>query len=177
MNRRLLIKNLALFSGGLLLLPSCLKKEEQKEVSEACNALAVTREQQALLAEVSETIIPATDTAGAKALGLHCFVLTMVSDCYEKDVQEKFKEGMLQFNEMANGEFGGDFVACNAEQRNQLLTALEAKQAAPDVLTFYNITKKEVVKGFLNSKLVMTELRKYELVPARYDGYFPVKSA
>lgn len=177
MNRRLSIKNLALFSGGVLLLPSCLKKEEQKEVSLARNALAVTREQQTLLAEVVEAIIPATDTAGAKALSLHCFVLIMVSDCYENEEQGRFIDGMLQFNKMAKGEFGGDFVACNQQQRNQLLTALEAKQALPDVLTFYSITKREAITGFLNSKLVMTELRKYELVPARYDGYFPVKSA
>lgn len=175
-NRRLLIKNLALFSGGVLLLPSCLKKEEKKDISKEFNTLGVSKDQEALLAEVVETIIPATDTAGAKDLNLQLFVLTMVADCYEKEEQERFLAGLDRFNQMAENNFDKSFVKCNPDQQQQLLKKLEANEAPQEVLGFYAVTKNEVIKGFLNSKLVMTELRRYELVPARYNGYFPVKS-
>jgi hypothetical protein len=34
-----------------------------------------------------------------------------------------------------------------------------------------------VIQGFMNSKYVMTDLKQYELVPGRYNGYFPVKTS
>jgi len=177
MNRRVLIKNLVLVSGGVILLPSCLNKEEKRESRSSFKNLSFTKDQETLLGEVAETIIPETDTPGAKALGLHSFVLTMLADCYEKPEQERFIIGLNLLDNIARSDFETGFVKCTPEQKMELLRTMEAGEAAPEVLSFYNITKNEVIKGFLNSKLVMTELRKYELVPARYNGYFPVKSA
>ena len=43
-----------------------------------------------LLAELVETFIPKTDTLGAKDLGVHQFIKTMLKDCYTPKAQADF---------------------------------------------------------------------------------------
>ncbi len=177
MNRRVMIKGLTLVSGSILFLPSCLHQEEKKKAAVQLNNLSLDSDQEQLLAEIAETIIPTTDSAGAKALGLPQFVWTMVDDCYAKDDQEAFLKGLDQVEEMADQKFGRSFIKCTTEQRHEVLFDLEANKGQSEAQFFYTIAKGELIKGYLNSKLVMTQFRKYELVPGRYDGYFPVEKA
>ncbi|TXK45730.1 gluconate 2-dehydrogenase subunit 3 family protein [Pontibacter qinzhouensis] len=172
MDRRSVIKNLVLFSGAVVLLPSCIT--EEKKASIRLENLAVSEGQERVLAEVAETILPATDTAGAKELGLHLFVLKMLDDCHNKQDQKAFMTGLAQFEEMVKKQYGSAFPDCSLEQRQEAIAALNNKKAPQDVLTFYSIMKNETIKGYLNSELVMTKLRVYELIPGRYDGYYPV---
>ncbi len=51
-----------------------------------------------MLAELAETILPKTDTPGAKDLAAHLFALKMVDDCYTKTNQEKYMKGMKDLN-------------------------------------------------------------------------------
>lgn len=176
MNRRVMIKGLALVGGSILFLPSCLQ-QEKKKASIVLNNLSLNSNQEELLAEIAETIIPTTDSAGAKALELPQFVWTMVDDCYAKDDQEAFLKGLDQVDDMSDEKFGRSFIQCTAEQRHEILSDLEDNKGKSEAQLFYTIAKGELIKGYLNSKLVMTQFRKYELVPGRYDGYFPVEKA
>jgi hypothetical protein len=36
--------------------------------------------------------------------------------------------------------------------------------------------KQQTINGYMNSKYVMTNLVVWELIPGRYNGYFPVKA-
>ena len=99
MQRRTALKNLLLFAGGTVLLPSCL--HEDKKATIPLNHLKVSADQEALLAEIAETIIPKTDTPGAKELGIHQFVLTMVDDCMKKDDQVNFMNGLDEVDALA----------------------------------------------------------------------------
>lgn len=177
MNRRVMIKGLALVGGSILFLPSCLQQEEKKKATIVLNNLSLNSHQEELLAQIAETIIPATDSAGAKALELPQFVWTMVDDCYAKDDQETFLKGLDQVDEMAEQKFKRSFMTCSIDQRHEVLADLEAHKGKSEAQFFYGVAKGELIKGYLNSKLVMTEFRKYELVPGRYNGYFPVDKA
>src|SRR6218665_1941113 len=95
MERRTAIRHMALLCASAMLLPSCL--ENKKSTSLDLKQLTVTAEQEQLLAELVETIIPKTDTPGARELGVHLFVLKMVDDCYAKEEQEKFLSGLQVF--------------------------------------------------------------------------------
>ncbi|QCR21312.1 gluconate 2-dehydrogenase subunit 3 family protein [Pontibacter sp. SGAir0037] len=175
MRRRSVVKSLLFFTGGVMILPSCIT--EERKASVLLNNLSVSEDQEKLLAEVAETIIPQTDTPGAKQMGLHLFVLKMLDDCQEEKEQKAFMNGLKQFEELTQKQFGASFTACNPKQRQEILTKLEARNAPEDVLAFYKIMKDQTIKGYLNSKVVMTELRVYELIPARYNGYFPANKA
>jgi hypothetical protein len=57
------------------------------------------------------------------------------------------------------------------------MAAVNAGQATQEVVAFYQILKKQTITGYLNSELVMTKLRIYELVPSRYIAYYPLKAS
>ncbi len=48
---------------------------------------AFSEENISFLDEVAETILPQTNTAGAKAAGVGLFMTVMVNDCYTKEDQ------------------------------------------------------------------------------------------
>lgn len=177
MNRRSAIKNLAIVAGGILILPSCLQDQKKGKASIKLTKLDLDIDQENLLAEIAETIIPQTDTPGAKSLKLHLFAMKMVNDCYEKEDQEKFVKGLKALQENAKEKFDKPFEALSKKEKEQLLVSIEqSKDEKDNEVHFYNIMKYRTIQGYMNSKYVMTNLVKYELVPGRYNGYFPVKA-
>ena len=61
-----------------------------------------TEEQAGLVSQLAETIIPKTDTPGAKDAGVPSFIDLVVKDCYKKEDQEKFVAGLKAFDEQSN---------------------------------------------------------------------------
>src|SRR6185295_2251084 len=93
MNRRAAIRNFVVFSAGVALIPSCMQ-EGKSRPSVTLKNIPLTGEQEKMLAALTETILPKTNTPGAADLASHLFVLKMVDDCYEKSDREKFIKGM-----------------------------------------------------------------------------------
>jgi len=163
-------------AGGLALLPSCLRDSGKSTI--ALKNIDITLDQENELAEIAETIIPRTSTPGAKELKLHLYVLKMLDDCYEETDQQQFKEGLSHFNGLITDQYSKSFGKLSAQQQKSALLALEnGKTNSPELTSFYKIMKDRTIDGYLNSKYVMTKLIIWELVPGRYNGYFPVKSA
>ncbi|ALI99933.1 gluconate 2-dehydrogenase subunit 3 family protein [Rufibacter tibetensis] len=175
MNRRTAVKGLLVFTGGLVLLPSCLTREGKAFIP--LKHLEVSAEEEKMLGEIVETLIPTTDTAGAKQLGLHKFTLKMVDDLHSPEDQKTFMDGMEAFQKMTKKQTGNSFVECSPQERQELIAAINSGKASKEVIDFYQILKKHTVTGYLNSELVMTKLRIYELVPSRYIAYYPVKAS
>ena len=174
MERRRAIKYLFVIAAGTAILPSC--QQEDSKSSVLLKNMKVSLEQEKTLAELAETLIPASSTPGAKDTYAHLFALRMLDDCYEKEGQQKFMKGLEALNKMVKEQHGTSFLAATAAQRAQVLTALEKKQASEDVLEFYKEMKNLTIKGYLTSKPVMGDILKYELVPGRYNGAAPVKT-
>lgn len=84
----------------------------------------------AFLDEVGETIIPATDTPGAKAAQIGKFMQVMVSDCYTKKERDNFMKAFEGINKAADKQFNKDFLSLSAEQRKQVLLELEKEAQA-----------------------------------------------
>lgn len=176
MERRLVIKQVLIMAAGLSLLPSCLKEAGKSTI--LLNNLDISLDQEKLLAEIAETLIPKTDTPGAKALNLHLFVLKMLDDCYAETDQQQFIAGLDQLEDHARSRFDKSFAHLSSTQRELLLTDIESnKDNSAALSAFYRIMKEQTINGYLQSKYVMTNLIVWELVPGRYNGYFPVKSA
>ena len=163
-------------AGGIALLPSCLREEGQSTIS--WKNIRVSIEQENLLSDIAEAIIPETDTPGAKKLNLHLFVLKMLDDCYESTDQQLFLKGLAQFQDHTYEQYSKSFPKLSSIQQQDVLLALQQDKAkSPELRSFYTILKQQTINGYMNSKYVMTNLVKWELVPGRYNGYFPVKSA
>jgi len=176
MERRLVIKQILIMAGGLALLPSCLRDKGKSTIQ--LSRIDVSLDQENLLAAIAETLIPKTDTPGARELKLHLFVLKMLDDCYEADEQQQFMEGLHDFESLVDEKFAKTFDKLSKKEREEALLATEKLGKSKNALsTFYQIMKERTIGGYLNSKYVMTNLVVYELVPGRYNGYFPVKTA
>lgn len=169
MQRRVALKNMAA-AVGLMSLPAWASSWNTSSV--AAGPATFTPGQEALLAEIVETIIPATDTPGAKTLGVHQFVQKMVADCFGKEVQKGFANGLKGVEETARKNGAASFAALDPAGRTALLQSLEAG-SDPDK-EFYGLVKGLTIRGYLASEYVMTNLTHYEMMPGRYHGCVPV---
>lgn len=174
MKRRSAIRSLVIIAGGITLFPSCLG--EQEKVSGDAR-VDITGDDEALLAEIVGTIIPKTDSPGAKELNVHLFVLKMLKDCYEQDVQQNFIKGLRSLETAIKKQYGHSFAECTAAQRQKILLKIENNEgeSPEEVYGFYDLTKKKTIQGYLSSKYVMTNIIPYEFVPSHeYNGYVQV---
>ncbi len=87
MNRRELLKLISAATGTVMIggLAGCVR-----EMSEAPPGPGFSEADVTLLDEVAETILPRTDTPGAKDAGVGAFMKVFVTDCYTPEEQAIF---------------------------------------------------------------------------------------
>ncbi len=172
--RRDAIRSCLIITVGALV-PSCLQEKNKPAI--AYKHLSIDGNQEKLISEVSETIIPATDTPGAKDTYTHLFVLKMLDDCYNKDEQQQFIKGMKEFEKLSQKKFDKSFVYCNMLQREELVrNNINSKNVSEDISAFFKIMKKLTVQGYMTSKYYLNNIQVYKLVPGKYYGCIPVTS-
>lgn len=171
MDRRTSIRTLLYIAGGILVLPACFRQSGRSSIE--LNNLTISEHEEALLEALVETLIPATDTPGGRELLLHLFVLKMVDDCHGPEDQQAFSEGLGAFTGWTRDVLGVPFVQAGKEDRQALLGRID--DAGDSATRFFALVKRRAIQGYMNSQYVMTNLVKYELVPGRYHGYFPME--
>lgn len=176
MDRRSSIKTLIIISAGTALLPSCLQNDEKSSVS--YKKIKINRKEENLISEIGETIIPKTNTPGAKDLSAHLFALMMIDDCYEPGKQNQFEKGLKEFDEFSKKRFDKTFVKCTSPERLELLKSIEDKKDVPaNVTFFYNTIKSLTLLAYTSSQYYLTKVHEYKLVPGKFYGCVPVKKA
>lgn len=173
-------------AGGLLAVPSWASQWSKATIPAGISFLSSGSE--ALLAEIVGVIIPATDTPGAKELGVDKMVTKIVADCYNTEVQEMFAKGLLSVEEQSKKTLGKSFAEGSAAERLAILKEMEKAdrqtprpegqrsfdpQVGPPPPTFFVLLKDLTILGYTNSEYVMTELTGYVAVPGHYYGCVP----
>lgn len=174
MQRRTALKQLLIVAGGVTVLPACMQATTGASIP--LNHIKINSDDEKRLAEISETIIPKTAIPGAKDVYAHLFILKMVDDCYEPEKQEQFVTGLKNIDGLSKKRYSSSFVNSTPAQREGLLAQLEKTKKGDAFYDFYQMTKALTIQGFLQSKYVLTNVLKYELVPGRYNGFAPVKT-
>jgi len=191
MNRRTLIKNLALVLGGAVLLPSCMHPDGTHYIK--LKHVNIDADQQKLIGDICETIIPKTNTPGAADLNLPAFVLKMIDDCYGKKDQQVFLTGLGKFNDLIRSKYSSSFSDLNPDDREAALISIEnnnkPKEAAKapargpklqkspvadPLMAFYWGLKQQTIFAYTTSEYFMTKQIFYDMVPGRYNVHFPV---
>lgn len=175
MKRRTVFKHLAVASAAAWLLPSCVS--DPKKVSIALNKLKISGDEETLLADIADTMIPATDTPGARAVGAHLFTLVMVDDCLSGDERDKYLKGMRAFEDELKSLTGKRFSSASPEERMRMLTAFEEQmdETSEEVKVFYDKTRAYIIQGYVSSQHFLTDIKPYQLVPGpNYNGCAPV---
>jgi hypothetical protein len=182
MDRREAISKVGILFGGSVIGSSVFLGMGFKFRSEQINDL-FNQDQVSLLNEIAETIIPARDTPGAKAAKVGHFMALMVKDCYGPKDQNIFIDGIGKLNLACQQKFGNVFLDCDAKQRTEILTSLDAEQKAymskkkaEDPNHYFRMMKELTLLGFFTSEIGATKVLKYTPVPGRYNGCVPQKA-
>jgi hypothetical protein len=168
MNRREAIHRATLLLGGVLAAP--LMAGAMGEVTNFGKSVKVSAEQEALLAEVADIIIPTTGTPGAKAAGVEKFIVRVMRDCYEKPEQEKFYAGLAKLDADSQAKFGKGFTALDLAQKNEMV-----KQSTIDNKAFFVAMKGLTVTGYFTSEIGATQALEYLPIPGAFNACMPMK--
>ena len=176
MNRRSAIKNLGLFTGGMILLPSCDFSDEK--VSIVLNKLQITIEQENLVEAIVSTFIPEGDLPGAKSLKLSNSVRVMIDDCLETKKQNSFINGLNLFDSKVKNNHHKTFDKLSTDKRESVLKEMLALTADSDnkagteeirdLKNFIDTSKYYTIWAYKQSEYMMTEIMPYKLVPGSY---------
>jgi hypothetical protein len=177
MNRRHALRHIALISGGLALIPSCDFSKE--DILAAYENLKITATQKALIAAISDSIIPAGEIKGALDLAVPDFILVMVNDCFTKENQEKFTAGLEAFPDYAEKTAGKKFADLSGKEKETFLLqglAVTGDENTPEgkvlaqVGYFLSSIKRFTIQGYMASEYIQTEIIPYSLIPGEYNG-------
>lgn len=198
MNRRDALQHVALLMGATLSAPTMaaiLKAPMPPGAS--TSAFALSADQQTLLADIAETIIPTTSTPGAKAAGVGPFIEVMVKDCYSPEQQQSFLKGLGSVDEASQKAYSKSFVDLSNDQKTAILTQFETmaeeetknsrnkakdidaetgqikeekKKKSDPLVPFFALTKELTLLGYFSSEIGATKALRYIAIPGRYEG-------
>lgn len=181
MNRREALKQLALLTGGALSIST------MAGVMGGCKASTgnfspqtLTADQNILVTQLSERIIPATDTPGAAAAKVNQFIDHMLTNWNTEEEKKHFLEGLDHVDELSKKKDNKRFVNLDKPSQIEIMKILEQEAADdPDPKTgtgldpFFDMLKEFTVVGYYTSEIGATEELKSDLIPGYYDGCMP----
>jgi len=167
MNRREAVQKITFLLGGTISAP--LMAGIMGEKLNFGPSVEITDQQEALLAEVADVIIPTTKTPGAKAAGAEKFITRIMRDCYKAEDQKKFYDGLERVNGQSKEVYGKGFTELDATQKIDMV-----KRTTESDKPFFLQMKGLTITGYFTSEIGATQALEYLPVPGRFDGSWPM---
>jgi hypothetical protein len=146
----------------------------------------LTPQQGELLATLTELIIPATDTPGARAARVDAFIDGLLADIFTAEEREQFLAGLADVDVRARAAHGMIFMEVTPERQTMLLTTMQGEmpptptgrrrsrsRAQPG--SFFPWLKQLTLLGYYTSEIGATQELRYVHVAGRYDGDVPYR--
>jgi hypothetical protein len=184
MNRRELIKYIALLTGATVagsefFLSGCRNNDN-------VSAGFFTEKDISFFDEVAETILPKTNTPGAKDAEMGKFMASYSTDCYNELQLKTLKDGINKLDKSSEKINKVSFMSGTALQKQILLieTDAEAKKYNEENKRqsnkeypphYFTLMKQLVLLGFFTSKPGVTQVLRYVPVPGKYYGCIDYK--
>jgi hypothetical protein len=176
MDRRDSLKASVFFAGNLLM-PSLVAGFFQSCTNIANGTTAwkpefFSGDNALLLPELVEVILPETDTPGAKKAMVHVFIDLYVKDCYPKEQQTLFLQGLDDLG------VHHSFLGLDGPARLSLLRELETKDRGKDLAeekSFIKMLKKLTVMGYFTSQIGAEQAAEYIMTPGPFVGCVDMK--
>ena len=184
MNRRELIKKISILTGAAVagsdfFLAGC-------KTTDTASTGFFTEKDISFFDEVAETILPKTNTPGAKDAEVGKFMASYSMDCYDELQRTTLKDGIYKLNLSSEKMFGSPFTEATASQKQNLLTGIDAdakkynetnkgkseKEYKPH---YFTLIKQLVLLGFFTSEPGITQVLRYIPVPGKYEGCIEYK--
>ena len=171
MNRREVIKSVALMFGGTLSAPTLMAMNHWEQATTPTTnaaAFSLTATQQKIIAEVAEMIIPKTNTVGAKDVGVPAFVEMMLKDCYLPPDHQRFLEGLTSLEQMK-------FLELNEAERRGALKMMEQQtkeqmKTPSKTVPFWRLMKELTLLGYFTSEAGIKASFEYIQIPGKLEN-------
>lgn len=135
--------------------------------------VSMTKDQGQLIAHLSETILPKTDTPGAIEAGVHSYIDNALNKLASVEEKAGFKMWIEDFTKRCSAANGKSFVESDQKQRATFLTDYEKEaQAAAEKeelpLSAWFMVKEQILLGYFTSELGMTKALVHLPIPGEY---------
>lgn len=167
--RRDALQRLTLLLGGAL--SAQLTAGVLGQVLNTGSSIEVSPAQVKLLAEAADTIIPDTDTPGAKAAGAEQFIMRVLRDCYLREEQAAFYAGLAKLDDASRTAHGKSFTELDKAQRQELM-----KRTAKSAKAFFRQLRELTIAGYFTSEIGATKALVYLPIPGRFEGDVAIQS-
>jgi gluconate 2-dehydrogenase gamma chain len=168
-NRRALLLGAVVLLGGA----AALSRFSRKTVGEAASVgPSLNADQFALLEQIVDVMIPATDTPGALEVGVPAFVRQMLDQWASSASRADIVAVLEGYEKHAWAKFGAAFVELQPERRFAVVRSFDedrlSRQDPP-----YGKFKYLVLVGYYQSEIGATQELRYELVPGAWRACVP----
>ena len=143
-----------------------------------------------IVVAMSDVMIPATDTPGAKAAKVNEFIDLILTDWATDEERNVFLEGLAESDHRANALFGHGFAAASANEQAAIVQAFDEELAArrneklPEqirawertlVLPFFAQMRRLTLVGYYTSSIGQEQELKVEIIPGALHGCVSAK--
>ncbi|MDC0231073.1 gluconate 2-dehydrogenase subunit 3 family protein [Aureispira] len=139
-----------------------------------------------LINDIAETIIPKTDSPGAKDAEVYKYIILILKECTSRQNQNNFINGLIKLKNYTHSQYQCTFSECSKDQQNNIIHYFEqqttklkgiAKKIHKKIfgLSFFEIIKKLTIEGFFTSEIGCTQVLAYNPTPGEYITCQPLK--
>jgi len=178
MDRREALKRLAVLTGGTLSATTIAA------VMGGCSAQngdfspqTLSSNQNSLVIELTERIIPETDTPGAAKAKVNEFIDHMLTNWNTKAEKEHFLEGLDTVESLSNDTYNSNFLTLSKENQIEVMERLEEEafkqRGKNNQKPFFLMLKEFTIVGYYTSEIGASQELNSDLIPGYYDACIP----
>lgn len=172
MDRREALRRIVIGSAGAAVVPAWVDGLSEQALAQAgapaagqADAVVWTPKvfsshQNATVIDLSEIIIPRTETAGARDARVNEFIDTVLDDAARAE-RDAFLHGLDWMDRRSRETFGADFIDATPVEQTALLTILSSPDntslADREGVAFFEAVKRLTVTGYYTSEVGMRE--------------------
>lgn len=175
MDRRKFISSLLILGGGAVATYYGHKFIKSTDAPD----LAYLESHQDVIADLSEVIIPATDTPGAKEARVDEYIIQMIKNSNDIKLKNNFIDGIKDVEIFSFSEYKLPFIKLNKEQKIAVVSYFqkEGKNFEGNLgklknkvfgKSFFLILKEYTCIGYCTSMLGVTKGLAYEAIPNKF---------
>lgn len=180
MNRREALQRVALLLGGAISAPVVQAVLSGCQAGPHYTPRTLTSKQFDLVAGMADLIIPATETPGAKGVGVPEFIDLILTESYLTEDRDRFLTGVTNFDKLFQQKYNKPFLQATPEEQTEILTELDreavaARRAGEKNLPFFGMLKELTLIGYYTSTVGANDELQFQPATNRFDGCIPLE--
>jgi hypothetical protein len=143
-----------------------------------------------IVVAMSDVMIPATDTPGAKAAKVNEFIDLILTEWATEEERKVFLEGLAEADRRTNSLFGHGFAAASAKEQTAIVQGFDEELATlgneklPKQIRSWEVTllhpffaqmRRLTLVGYYTSSIGQEQELKVDIIPGELHGCVPAK--